>query len=116
MYYVDFTADNKDYRLRLNTRNVIALEKALGCNPIAIFGDGDTIPTTTVLINVLHASLQHFHHGITLNDAMDIFDKWLEDGHNSVEFVKVILEIYKASGIVPSEIDSTEEAVEHEKN
>ena len=29
MVYVDFTAGNKDYKLRLNTRNTIALEKNL---------------------------------------------------------------------------------------
>ena len=48
MIYVDFTAGNKNYRLRLNTRNTIALEKALGTNPLAIFGDGETLPTVII--------------------------------------------------------------------
>ena len=43
MVYVDFRAGNKDYKLRLNTRNTVALEKALGCNPLAIFGNGDEL-------------------------------------------------------------------------
>lgn len=116
MLYTDFTAGNKDYKLRLNTRNVIALEKQLGCNPLAIFGDGDTIPTVTVMVTILHASLQQFHHGISANDAYDIFDAWLEDGHSTVDFVNVILEIYKTSGIVPSETNSQEEVSTIEKN
>ena len=116
MNYVDFTAGNKDYKLRLNTRNVVALEKQLGCNPLAIFGDGDTIPTITVMVCILHASLQQYNHGITLNDAYDIFDKWLDDGHSTVDFVNVILEIYKASGIVPNEIETKEEVSTVEKN
>ena len=58
MLYVDFTAGNKDYKLRLNTRNIVMLEKQIGCNPIAIFGDGDTIPTVTTMVYVLYASLQ----------------------------------------------------------
>lgn len=116
MIYVDFTAGNKDYKLRLNTRGVVALEKQLGCNPLAIFGTGDTIPTVTVMVAILHASLQQYNHGISLNDAYDIFDTWLEDGHSTVDFVNTILEIYKASGIVPNELKTAEEATEIEKN
>jgi hypothetical protein len=106
MNYIDFSAGNKDYKLRLNTRGVVALEKQLGCNPLAIFGDGDTIPTVTTMVNILHASLQQYNHGISLNDAYDIFDAWIEDGHSTVDFVTIILEIYKTSGIVPKEIEA----------
>lgn len=116
MNYVDFTAGNKDYKLRLNTRGVIALEKQLGCNPLAIFGNGDTIPTVTTMVAILHASLQQYNHGISANDAYDIFDAWLEDGHNTVDFVNVILEIYKASGIVPNGLETKEEVSTIEKN
>lgn len=116
MMYVDFTAGNKDYKLRLNTRSVMALEKQLGCNPLAIFGNGDTIPTVTTMVAILHASLQALNHGISANDAYDIFDAWLADGHSTVDFVNVILEVYKASGIVPNTIDSSEEVSAIEKN
>lgn len=103
MLYFDFEAGNKAYKLRLNVRNTVMLEKALGCNPLSIFGNGDTIPTITAMVNILFASLQQYHHGITLNDAYDIFDAYLEDGHTATDFVPVILEIYKASGIIPKE-------------
>ena len=103
MMYVDFTAGNKDYKLRLSTRSVVALEKQLGCNPLGIFGSGETIPTITEMVNVLYASLQPLNHGISLNDAYDIFDAYLEDGHNATEFINVILEIYRASGIIGKE-------------
>ena len=42
MMYADFTAGNKDYKLRLSVRATVALERQLGCNPLAIFGK---IPT-----------------------------------------------------------------------
>lgn len=100
MMYVDFNAGNKDYKLRLNTRNVVALEKQLGCNPLAIFGNGDTLPTITVMVQVLHASLQHYHHGISLNDAYDIFDTYLEE-NALTDFLPVIIEVYKVSGLIP---------------
>lgn len=100
MLYFDFEAGNKAYKLRLNTRNTVMLEKALGCNPLSIFGAGDTIPTITTMVNVLFASLQQYHHGITLNDAYDIFDAYLDEGHAVTDFIPVILEVYKVSGII----------------
>lgn len=100
MMYIDFNAGGKAYKLRLNTRNTIQLEKQLGCNPLAIFGDGSTLPTLTAMVNVLHASLQQYNHGITLADTYDIFDEWLEDGNTSTDFIQIIVDIYKASGII----------------
>ena len=100
MNYIEFTAGNKDYKLRLNTRNVVSLEKQLGCNPLAIFGDGSTIPTVTTMVQVLHASLQQYNHGIKLDDAYDIFDAYLADGNGATDFIAVIVEVYKASGLI----------------
>lgn len=103
MNYIEFSAGNKDYKLRLNTRNTVLLEKQLECNPLSIFGDGETIPTVTVMVAILHASMQQYNHGIGLNDAYDIFDAWLADGNSTTDFIPIILEIYKASGIIPKD-------------
>lgn len=108
MNYIDFEAGNKSYKLRLNTRNTIMLEKQLGCNPLSIFGDGESIPTITTMVAILHASAQQYNHGITLNDAYDIFDAYLADGHASTDFIPTILEIYKASGLIKDTADEQE--------
>lgn len=114
MLYFDFEAGNKTYKLRLNTRNTILLEKTLGVNPISVFGDGDTIPTVTTMVQILFASMQQYNHGITLNDAYDIFDEWLADGHTVTDFLPIIVEIYKASGIIKNTNNNSGE--EAEKN
>lgn len=103
MNYIIFVAGNKEYKLRLSTRAIVALEKQLGCNPLSIFGDGDTLPTITTMVYVLHASLQQLNHGITLNDAYDIFDTYLADGHTMTDFLPVMIEIYKVSGLIGNE-------------
>ena len=103
MMYADFTAGNKDYKLRLSVRATVALERQLGCNPLAIFGNGDTIPTITQMVSILHASMTQLNHGITMNDAYDIFDAWLEDGNTITDFLPIIIEIYKVSGIIKQE-------------
>lgn len=111
MLYIDFSTGTKVYKLRLNTRNTVLLEKQLGCNPLSIFGNGDgtTIPTITTMVAILHASLQQYHHGINLNDAYDIFDSWLDEGNATTDFIPVIMELYKVSGIIPNDTEVAEE-------
>ena len=100
MLFYDFEAGNKTYKLRLSTRNIVALEKQLGCNPLGIFKDEDTLPTVSEMVAVLFNSLQQFNHGISMNDDYDIFDAYLADGHSMTDFIPVILEVYKVSGII----------------
>jgi hypothetical protein len=109
MMYFDFEAGNNAYKLRLNTRNIVNLEKHLGCNPVMVFGNGDKVPTVTQMVAILNYSLQAYHHGITMDKAYDIFDAYLADGHAMTEFVPVIVEIYKASGLM-----KTNEVVEED--
>lgn len=111
--YVDFSAGNKDYKLRLSTRATVNLEKQLGCNPLAIFGNGDKLPTVTTMVQILYASLTQLNHGIALNDAYDIFDEFLADGHTATDFIPVIVSIYKVSGLIKPDNKSEDEA---EKN
>lgn len=108
MMYVDFIAGNRNYKLRLTTRGVVALEKQLGCNPLMIFGNGDKVPTITTMVQVLNAALQPMNQGITLDDAYDIFDEYLNDGHIVTDFIAVIVEIYKVSGLIKNSGENTE--------
>ena len=104
MLYTEFNANNNEYKLRLNTRAIVALEEKLGCNPMAIFGTtGTTIPTVTTMVQILHAALQQYQHNITLEKAYTIFDEWIEDGHAATEFLQVIIDVYRVSGIIPAE-------------
>ena len=103
MNYVDFCAGGKEYKLRLTTRSIVQLEKQIGRNPLMIFGNGEEIPTITNMVNVLYFSLQSLQNGISLNDAYDIYDTYIADGHTTTDFIKVIIDIYRASGIIPTE-------------
>lgn len=115
MLYYEFEAGNTVYKLRLNTRNIVGLEKQLGCNPVMVFGAGDKVPTVTQMVAILNASLQTYHHGVTIDKAYDIFDTYLADGHVMTDFIPVIIDIYRASGIMKSET-TPENEDEEEKN
>ena len=54
------------------------------------------------------SSISGYNHGISFDDAYDIFDAWLADGHVMTDFIAVILDIYKASGIMASTKEKTE--------
>jgi hypothetical protein len=116
MLYHEFEAGNNVYRLRLNTRNVVSLEKQLGCNPVMVFGTGDRVPTVTEMVAILSASLQTYHHGMTTDKAYDIFDAYLADGHAMTDFISEIINIYRASGIMKPEDAPEEPEDEVEKN
>ena len=36
----------------------------------------------------------------SLNDAYDIFDAWLDDGNTATDFIPIILDIYRVSGLI----------------
>lgn len=103
MMYYDFKAGEHEYKLRLTTRSTIMLEKALGCNPLMIFKDDEQLPPVTVMVQVLHASLQEYHHGMSMEKVYGVFDEYLADGNTPMDFVGEIIEVYKVSGIIPND-------------
>ena len=100
MLFTTFTVKDNEYKLRLNARNIVNLEKQIGCNPISIFGTGDTIPSITTMVHILHNSLQQYQANITLEKTYSIFDEWLDDGHTITDFIQVIVDIYRVSGLI----------------
>lgn len=117
MLYYDFEADNTAYKLRLNIRNIVSLEKTLGCNPLMVFGTGDRVPTVTEMVAILHHSLQAYHHGITMDATFNIFESFLNDGNDLTAFIPVIIGVYRVSGIMKPEAEHNPENEENaEKN
>ena len=60
------------------------------------------------MVQILNAALQPMNHGITLDDAYGIFDEYLNDGHIVTDFIAVIVEIYKVSGLIKNSEENTE--------
>lgn len=109
MLYTELTAGDKTYKLRLSTRNIVTLENAIKCNPLSIFGSGDNIPEVSTMVTILWNSLQQYQHGISLNDAYDIFDEYLKE-HTMTDFIPVILDIYKVSGLIAKDKEDEKNA------
>lgn len=103
MIYTSFIVGDKEYKLRLSVQNTVLLEKAIGCNPTAVFNDVETIPSLTTLVNIIHYSMLQLQHGITLTDTYSVIDEWMAEGHSQVELLPIIVEIYRNSGLLPKE-------------
>ena len=107
MLYTTFTVKDRDYKLRLNAKACVDLEKKLGTNPINVFmgmvNDNIKFPTLNVLINILHQSMQALEHGITIDKTYEIYDNFIEDGHQMSDLYLVIVEVFKVSGLIREE-------------
>lgn len=105
MLYTTVTIDNKEYKCRLTTKSLVDLEKKLNGNPLSIFLNitNNELPKLADLLLVFHASLQSYNHGVSLDEVYNIYDKYIDEGHTFMDFIPVIMEIYKVSGLFQEE-------------
>ena len=111
MLYTTLVISGKEYKLRLNAKSCVALEKRIGSNPLNIFmavADNVLPPLETLLI-ILHQSLTEYQHGITMDDVYGIYDDYCLDGGNMMSLIQVLLQVFKDAGFLPKdEEDETE--------
>lgn len=108
--YTDLNIGGESYKLRLTTKNSIALEKALGYNPITMLMDIDagTMPKLGDILIMLQMMLQPYHHGFTMDKTMDLFDKYVEDGNSMFDLIPVFVSVLEQSGYISSKKDGSE--------
>ena len=106
--YVEFEVGNETYKLVLRMEDILALEKKINGNPMSVFGMGERFPTVTEMCYVLWASLQCFHHGISVDKARGIFEGYLRSGNAQTDFLTVMMDVYAISGIIPKDAKEAE--------
>lgn len=111
MNYVPLTVGEKEYKLRLDTKNTMALEKVVGTNPVNVLmgvGEGK-LPSVSFVASTLHASLQKFHHGITMTNIYTLLDDAADEGQTTTDFIPVLMEVFQVSGLLPKEKSEQED-------
>lgn len=110
MYY-ELQIGGITYKLRLTTKNSVALEKALGYNPIMLLMDIDSgkMPKLGDMILVLHYMLQSLEHGITLEKTYDLYDRFIADGNGMFDLLPVFVEVFQNSGYLTTSANKEEE-------
>lgn len=113
MLYTTFNVKDKEYKLRLNARACVDLEKKLGTNPINVFmkiAESNELPQMETIITILHATLQPFQHNMSMENTYTLFDDYVEDGHNLMDIVPVLIEVFQESGLIPKNEDEIKNA------
>ncbi|MBD2861598.1 DUF6096 family protein [Paenibacillus oceani] len=104
MRYVSFEMGGNEYKLRLTAQTTMELEKRLGgqnpLNMLMAVESGQMPPQTSVLLT-LHAAMQKFHHGMTLQKVMEQYDEYVDSGKDYTDLIPVITEVFEVSGFFP---------------
>lgn len=109
--YTEIIIGGETYKLRLNTRTSIQLEKALGYNPINLLMSMEQgkMPKLTDVIIVLQAMLQCYHHGFNMDKTMDLFDVYVDEGKGMFDLLPVFIDVFKQSGYISDASDAGED-------
>lgn len=110
MLYTELVVGNNSYKLRLNTKNSVALEKALGYNPISMLLaiENNVMPKLTDVLIILQAALQPYHHGFNMDKVYDLFDEYTAEGHNMFDLIPVLVDVFKQSGYISAKDEAAE--------
>lgn len=105
MLYTDLKIGEKEFKLRLDARACVALEKKLGKSPLNVLMEAgkDSLPKLEDMIAIFHASIQKYQSGYTEEKTYDLYDEYVESGNALTDFIPVILEIFKVSGFFKEE-------------
>lgn len=101
--YTEFTVGEKTYKLELNNRAVLQLERELGYNPLQMFMgiDEDVLPKLGDMLHVLHRSMTAYNHGISFDDTADILEDYFKDGKTLWDLIPVLITVFQEAGFLP---------------
>lgn len=90
----------KNYKLKLRTPAIVELEQKYKTNLMNIMGSGQGgMPALSVMLDVAHAAMKDWQHGITKNEVQSLFSKYVEEGGSQLSFyMTVYMEIFTVSG------------------
>lgn len=100
MNYKSILVQGRELKLKIDTRNSIALEKRLGTNPLNVLmkAQNGEIPSFEALLCIFHAALQKYQHGISMEKVFEIYDAYVDEGHDMTEFMEIIMGVLSVSG------------------
>lgn len=112
--YTELIIGGESFKLRLTTKASVALEKALGYNPISMLMDIDNgvMPKLNDILIMLQVMLQTYHHGYSMDKVYDLFDKYVADGKGMFDLIPVFVEVFQQSGYLSTGTKGDEGEIE----
>ena len=110
MLYTEFKVGSQEFKLRATAASIIELEKKLGGrNPLQVLmtvENGD-IPSVGSLLLILHASMQKYHHGMTFEKVLELYDDYVDAGNAYTDLIPVMVDTFRTSGFFKSASQET---------
>lgn len=85
--------------LKLGGREIFKIERRLNKSMLSLFMDsqgGNKLPPVNEILIVLQGANQN--HGVTDKRVIQAFEKYLEDGHTTMDLFNELMELFDASG------------------
>lgn len=89
----------ENYRMKLRTAEQLELEKIYKRNLFSLMGDADNLPPLSTMLQITHAAMKPYHHGIKLKDVENLYSRYIEEDGSMLQFyVDVYMRIFAVSG------------------
>lgn len=97
------TIDGREFEGRLSTKDMVALEKVLGTNPLNVLMqlEGGALPQIGVLVIILQHSFKENGKKLSIDKWYDLYDLMLAEGENIATVLEKIIEVFQVSGLIP---------------
>ncbi|MDU6569334.1 MAG: DUF6096 family protein [Lactobacillus johnsonii] len=88
-----------ELNLKLGGREIFKIERRLGKSMLSLFMDsqgGNKLPPVNEILIVLQGANQN--HGVTDKRVIEAFEKYLDDGHTTMDLFNELMELFDESG------------------
>jgi len=87
------------YRMKLRTGAIKELESRYKTSLMKLIDTGETMPPLSVMLDIIHAAMQDYNHGIKMKDVEALFDKYVDEGGSQTDFfVGPYMDVFTVSG------------------
>lgn len=99
---VELKVGEKELKLGMKTRQVVALEKALGKSPLNILMEAQegALPSVNDMLIILWAALQQYEHGYNMEAVYDLYDEYIEAGNTMMDLIPLVIDVLSVSGYI----------------
>ena len=98
----------EEYKLRLRAVDQIAISKKLGKSLLEFVADMQDAENSLKafdlegLLTILLFSMKANHKDIKEKDIYDLYDAYVDEGHNMFDLFQVVMSVLSVSGVLPN--------------
>lgn len=97
--FASWQVGGENYQMKLRAAEQLELEKIYKRNLFSLMGDADNLPPLSTMLQITHAAMKPYHHGIKLKDVENLYSRYIDEDGSMLQFyVDVYMRIFAVSG------------------